>query len=536
MKNLDKWLKEWDDVHLSKRIKIPYEKSNPGARAALLSGPPGIGKSTTARLVAEHCGREIYELNASDTRSKRLLSEELADVVQAGVVSFGGKKAQKKRVIIMDEVDGMSASDRGGVAELIKIIKTTRTPIICICNDYSKSSVRSLANHCYDLKFQRPQVPSILKRLKDIAKQEKLQVEDEALEGIVKSSGNDIRQVLNALQMWRVSSAQLKDSDARERIGSINKDAVLRLSGFDATRFMFCESHNAPLAKRNEAFFADYDMIPLMVSQNYISAVQSSRTCRDEVAKMKRLSQAADAVCDADVVARYVRADQRWDLLTSQAMMNIRVAHICDGGIGFPGFPEWLGKNSNATKRARLLGELSTHVRASRSGTSLDRQSLRLEYIPAMRSTLVVPLATRGAEAVDQVIEYLDDYSMNRDDLFETLSELQFPEGPEFKDYYKMIQPQAKAAFTREYNKRAHRSQVLVGEDGVSKKNRKRQAAVADDDDDEGGDDDEAGDAGGDEEEDEVDVEAFRAKSSKKSAASSTSAAKSSSSKKAKRG
>jgi replication factor C subunit 1 len=326
-----KWLNEWDAVHLQKRIKIPYDKANPGAKAALLSGPPGIGKSTTARLIAEECGREIFELNASDTRSKRMLSEELKDVVQSGVVSFGdSKKKPKRRVVIMDEVDGMSASDRGGVAELIKIIKTSKTPIICICNDHSKSSVRSLANHCFDLKFQRPQVPSVMKRMKEIAKAENLAVEDKALEGLIQSSGNDIRQVLNALQMWRVQSDQLTDVEARKRIGEINKDAAARLTHFDATRFIFNESKTAPLNKRNESFFIDYDMIPLMISQNYVSAIQASRTHRDDMVKMEKLAQAADAVCDSDVIARYVRNDMRWDLLTTQAMMNIRVASICE--------------------------------------------------------------------------------------------------------------------------------------------------------------------------------------------------------------
>lgn len=63
---------------------------------------------------------------------------------------------EKKKVIIMDEVDGMSAGDRGGVQELIRIIKTTQTPIICICNDRESPKVRSLANSCYDLTFTKP--------------------------------------------------------------------------------------------------------------------------------------------------------------------------------------------------------------------------------------------------------------------------------------------------------------------------------------------------------------------------------------------
>jgi replication factor C subunit 1 len=55
----------------------------------------------------------------------------------------------------MDEVDGMSAGDRGGSQELIQIIKKTSIPIICLCNDRSSPKIRSLANHCFDLRFKR---------------------------------------------------------------------------------------------------------------------------------------------------------------------------------------------------------------------------------------------------------------------------------------------------------------------------------------------------------------------------------------------
>jgi replication factor C subunit 1 len=42
-------------------------------RAVLISGGPGIGKTTAAHLVAKLAGYTIIELNASDTRSKKLL-------------------------------------------------------------------------------------------------------------------------------------------------------------------------------------------------------------------------------------------------------------------------------------------------------------------------------------------------------------------------------------------------------------------------------------------------------------------------------
>ncbi|CAN0250450.1 unnamed protein product, partial [Ectocarpus sp. 13 AM-2016] len=65
----------------SPRPTAPQGKDNPGARAALLSGVPGVGKSSTATLVAREMGYHVMELNASDTRSKRSLSEELASVI-----------------------------------------------------------------------------------------------------------------------------------------------------------------------------------------------------------------------------------------------------------------------------------------------------------------------------------------------------------------------------------------------------------------------------------------------------------------------
>ena len=62
----------------------------------------------------------------------------------------------------MDEVDGMAGNeDRGGVAELILLIKSSKIPVICMCNDRNHPKIRSLANHCFDLRFQRPRIEQI---------------------------------------------------------------------------------------------------------------------------------------------------------------------------------------------------------------------------------------------------------------------------------------------------------------------------------------------------------------------------------------
>lgn len=62
----------------------------------------------------------------------------------------------------MDEVDGMAGNeDRGGLQELIKLIKLTDIPIVCICNDRSHSKMRTLANYTFDLRFSKPRLEQI---------------------------------------------------------------------------------------------------------------------------------------------------------------------------------------------------------------------------------------------------------------------------------------------------------------------------------------------------------------------------------------
>lgn len=72
--------------------------------------------------------------NASDHRNKLSIKTMLNHLID-NTVLMNRFRAHRKFIILMDEVDGMTGSDRGGIQALIECIKDTIVPIVCICND-----------------------------------------------------------------------------------------------------------------------------------------------------------------------------------------------------------------------------------------------------------------------------------------------------------------------------------------------------------------------------------------------------------------
>lgn len=172
----------------------------------MLSGPPGIGKTTTATLVCKELGFDTVEFNASDTRSKRLLKEEVAELLSNkslyGYFHGQDKSVTKKHVLLMDEVDGMAGNeDRGGIQELIALIKESSVPIICMCNDRNHQKMRSLVNYCYDLRFNKPRMQQIKGRILSICCKEGFKIDSNKVDEIIEATNNDIRQSINHISL-----------------------------------------------------------------------------------------------------------------------------------------------------------------------------------------------------------------------------------------------------------------------------------------------------------------------------------------------
>jgi replication factor C subunit 1 len=455
-------------------------------------------------LVAQESGRDVLEFNASDVRSKKAIKEEMGDITGSYTLEFrkkganGKSKARQKRCIIMDEVDGMGAGDRSGMAELIQMIKASRVPIICICNDRQSQKMKSLLPYCMDLRYRRPMKSVIANRAVQVARLEGLMVEQNAAEAIVESCGNDVRQVLNCLQMWssnHSNSTTMTYRSLKERENSINKDEILRVSLFDAARVIVegrkglagadKNTERTHFFHRNDAYYVDYNFVGLLVQQNYLKIMQpqfNEAKRQNDSGKMlgvlERMHDAAQSMSDWALVDGELHgSNMNWSLLPTTAAMAVKTGYHAGGETGgmlggFPEFTTWLGRNSSRNKKVRLLSELSHHMNYKISSGTME---MRMSYLPLLHDRFLSLLSSDEPNNVQEAIELMDEYGLDRDDIFEKLDE--FNMDPK-ADSFQKIDSKKKAAFTRLYNQGSHKSQALVAEQGGGVKKTKRQASV----------------------------------------------------------
>ncbi|KGL93187.1 Replication factor C subunit 1, partial [Charadrius vociferus] len=475
-----RWLRNWhkntSEDGQAKTNKTGGKDDSTGFKAALLSGPPGVGKTTTASLVCKELGYSYVELNASDTRSKNSLKEVVAESLNNTSIkdfcSGTSSSVSGKHVLIMDEVDGMAGNeDRGGIQELIGLIRHTKIPIICMCNDRNHPKIRSLVHYCFDLRFQRPRLEQIKGAMMSIAFKEGLKIPPPAMQEIILAANQDIRQVLHNLNMWCAKEKSLTYDEAKTDASRAKKD--IKLGPFDVVRKVFAtgeEASRMSLIDKSDLFFHDYSLAPLFVQENYVH-VKPAAAGGNLKKHLVLLSRAADSICDGDIVDKQIRSKQNWNLLPTQAIYaSVLPGELMRGYMSqFPVFPSWLGKFSSTGKHDRIIQELAMHMSLR---TQTCKRTVNMEYLPYLRDALVQPLKDFGADGVQEAITFMDSYCLMKEDV-ENIMEISTWGGK--PSPFSKLDPKVKAAFTRAYNKEAHLTPYSLN----SVKTSKRQSGSA---------------------------------------------------------
>lgn len=85
---------------------------------------------------------------------------------------------------------------------MLAIIKSSKIPIICICNDRQHPKMRTLANYCFDLRFYKPRLEQVRAAMASICFKEGIKITNELLDQIIVACNYDIRQCLYNLSVW----------------------------------------------------------------------------------------------------------------------------------------------------------------------------------------------------------------------------------------------------------------------------------------------------------------------------------------------
>ncbi|PJC45709.1 hypothetical protein CO037_00145, partial [Candidatus Pacearchaeota archaeon CG_4_9_14_0_2_um_filter_30_8] len=163
-------------------------------KAIILNGPPGIGKTTLVHAISNETNSEIFELNASDLRNKSSMNLKLKPVLEQKPLF------EKNKIILVDEVDGISGTDRGGVSELISLIENSKYPIICTSNDVWIQKLSPLRKKCEIIELDEISPSEIKGILNLILKEEKKKVNLGTINNISIKSNGDLRSAINELE------------------------------------------------------------------------------------------------------------------------------------------------------------------------------------------------------------------------------------------------------------------------------------------------------------------------------------------------
>lgn len=365
-----KWLKMWDHCVFGKSSGAeeggdPYRR--PEQKIILLAGPPGLGKTTLAHIVARHCGYKSMEINASDERNGPALMSKVTNAME--MASVIGEN--RPNCIIIDEIDGASGGSEGrsAISALVKLAnakpvqrpshkdddsaddapydpkkkrsskrsieKPLTRPIICICNDLYAPVLRPLRDVAKVFVMRPPGVEKLVERLRVIAKKEKLITDKSTLRGLVERTECDIRSCLNTMQFIARKKKSMKMSDISS-VGAGQKDVsigifrlwkdLLHLKKGPAIIGQAAETESQRCLRQYNAVadFADQDLVLGGLFESLPSIILFDMA-------LLRTSTVLENMISADILQTRISRTSDFSLMAYLPAFTLRVGHILSG-------------------------------------------------------------------------------------------------------------------------------------------------------------------------------------------------------------
>ena len=302
-----KSLKEFVNQEEAKKKFFEWFKNWKPGKAALLYGPPGIGKTCFVEAFAKDNNLELIQLNASDKRNYEAIRNILGNASKTLSIFRKGK------IFLIDEVDGIAGKeDIGGVKELIKIIQESKFPIVLTANDPYEPKLKELRNYCEMIEFKRLNVFDIEKKLIEILEKEGIKYDRSIVREIANRNNGDLRGAINDLEIICRGKKEIRKEDL-EILSFRDREQQI----FEALKIIF-KTKSAMAAKMS---IANLDMDP----EEIFYWIEEN--VANEYEKIEEVAKAYDALSKADIFRKRIMSRQNWRFLVyMNDLMTIGVA------------------------------------------------------------------------------------------------------------------------------------------------------------------------------------------------------------------
>jgi replication factor C large subunit len=339
------------------KYMAPLLKKDSPKRALILHGPPGTGKTALAHVAAKETSSEIFELNASDLRDKEKLKEILKPAIeQRSLMS-------ENKIILIDEVDGISKNDFGGLKELLVLIESSAVPIIMTANDIWDRKFAELRQKCEVIKLKEIDYKTIKEILITILKKEKLFINEEILTKIAIKAKGDVRAAINDLQ----AISKLKDPSSilfDER----NKEVDI----FNALRLIFKGKPTKEVIEVFESINMSLDEIMLWIEENIPAEYQG-----------EELAKAIHSLSNADLFKGRIYKQQYWRFLVYE---NIFLSY------GISASKKDIKTGFTSYKKPERILKIWLHNQKIEKKKSIAQKYARLVHVGEKRALREFPL------------------------------------------------------------------------------------------------------------------------------------------------